>query len=71
MAKPNPPFNLRAKIKDVAKEALIIANDDLLERVEAEIEKQITPEFIEKIRSDIRKTPKAAIPTPVSKPTAT
>jgi hypothetical protein len=47
--------NIRNKIKDVAKDSFINPTDEFCERVEEELERTITPELIEKVRTAIIK----------------
>lgn len=54
--------NIRAKIKEVAKESLINATDEFCDRTEEEIEKTITPEFLEKVRAEMIKKARSAAP---------
>lgn len=58
-------INIRGKIKEIAKAALINPTDEFCQQAEAELEKTITPEFLEKVRADIIRKPKAS-PNPVT-----
>lgn len=57
---------LRARAKEIALECYINPKDDFLDKVEEELEKTITPEFVERIRSELVKKNKS--PKPDSKP---
>jgi hypothetical protein len=46
---------LRARAREVALESYINPKDDFLDKVEEELEKTITPEFVERIRSELVK----------------
>lgn len=52
-----PKVNLRNKIKEVAKDCFINATEEFCEKVEEEVEKAITPELLEKVRSSMLKKP--------------
>jgi hypothetical protein len=54
---------IKTKIKEVAKEALIDPSDAFYEKVEEELEKQITVEFLEKIRNEMLKRPNRGRPS--------
>ena len=53
---------LRARAKEVALECYINPKDDFLDKVEEELEKSITPEFMERIRSELVKKSKTSKP---------
>jgi hypothetical protein len=53
---------LRAKAKEIALECYINPKEEFLDKVEEELEKSITPEFVEKIRSDLVKKSKTTRP---------
>jgi len=55
--------SIKAKIKEIAKEALIDPTDAFYERVEEELEKQITVDFLEKIRNEMLKRPSRGRPS--------
>jgi len=52
------PANIRNRIKEVAKAALISPTEEFFQRVEEELEKLINTEFLEKVRADLIKKPK-------------
>lgn len=52
------PTNIKNRIREVARESLIIATEELCEQVEMELEKYITADFIEKIRAGMLKKAK-------------
>lgn len=58
------PTNIRGKIKEVAKTSLISPTDEFCEKVEEELEKLITPEFLEKTRTELIKKGKPGTPAP-------
>jgi hypothetical protein len=49
--------NIRSKIKEIAKEALIDPTEAFFERVEEELEKQVNIDFLERIRQDMLRKP--------------
>jgi len=51
--------NTRGKIKEMAKLAMIDPSEEFYLRVEEELEKQITVEFLEKIRTELIKKSKS------------
>lgn len=55
-AKTKSRNNIRARIKEVAAESFINATDEFCDKVEEELEKTITPEFLEKVRASIIKS---------------
>ena len=59
--------NIRNKIKEIAKGSFISATEEFCEQAEIELEKTITPEFLEKVRGELVKRTK--IPTPSEKKT--
>jgi ribosomal protein L12E/L44/L45/RPP1/RPP2 len=65
------PHSIRAKIKEVAEAALIIPTEEIYQRVEEELEKAITPEFLDKIRVEVLKKAKAAPQSAPAAPAAT
>lgn len=56
--------NIRNKIKEVAESALISATDEFCEKVEEELEKAITPDFLDKIRTEMVKKAKTTAQNP-------
>lgn len=64
--------NLRKKAKEVALDSFITPKEELLDRVEEELEKYITPEFMEKIRIDlVKKQKETTSKNPENKPEKT
>lgn len=53
--------NLRMKIREVADKCLIFASDELCDKIEEELEKGITPEFLEKVRSAMIKASRSPV----------
>jgi len=51
---------IREKAKKIALECFIYPKDEFLDRLEEELEKAITPEFIEKVRSEMLRKPKTS-----------
>jgi|LakMenEpi03Aug12_release.lakeMendotaPanAssembly.Ray.scaffolds.fasta_scaffold1866677_1 hypothetical protein len=58
--------SIKTKIKEIAKEALIDPTDAFFEKVEEELEKQITVDFLEKIRNEMLKRPSRGRPSKTS-----
>jgi hypothetical protein len=62
--------SIRNKINETAQKALIFASEEFCLAVEAELEKYITPEFLEKMRGKMVKAKKSEQPAaPQTKPT--
>jgi hypothetical protein len=54
--------NIRTKIKEIAKESLIDPTEAFYEKVEEELEKTITTDFLEKVRNEMLKRPSRGRP---------
>lgn len=52
--------NIRSKIKEVAKSIFITPTDEFCEKAEEELQKAITADFIDKVRTELVKKTKAA-----------
>ena len=53
---------LRSKAKEIALECYVNPREDFLDKVEEELEKLITPEFVERIRNELVKKSKPLRP---------
>ena len=51
--------NIRGKIKEIARLAMIDPTEEFYQRAEEELEKQITIDFLEKIRTELIKKSKS------------
>ena len=54
--------SIRTKAKEIALQSYINPKEELLARIEEELEKYITPEFVEKVRADLVKKQKPREP---------
>jgi hypothetical protein len=67
---PKQKASIRTKIKDICKAAFIDPSEEFYEKAEAEIEKIITIEFVDKIRTELLKKARSGGDTPKPNPTA-
>lgn len=56
--------SLKSKIKGAAKEAMIAPSAEFIQRIETELGKYVTTEFLEKIRTDMVRRSKKNVTAP-------